>query len=380
MVSHDRQLCSRLTRELACLMHITLTTGLLAEAYRHLQDQGADLIFVDIREDRASYHKLVPRIRFTRPGTRVFLISDTRDAETILAGFRSGAADFISSQISGPRLVAAVKNALARARTGAGMGEVFTLFSLKGGLGVTTAAMNLADQVCTLTRDKVLLLDLNLFMGDITSYLDIAPGFTPYDLAGDLARMDDELLFSSLFRHPRGFYVLTTPEEINDSDQITSKDIEEMMELFRQEFDYIIVDAPHDFSERTLRVIRVTDRLLVLAQQSIPSARSVQKIMEFLGDIDFPADRIRLVVNRHLRKSELRKSDLEQIFRQKIAFCIDNDYPLLMRAAHKGATIAQVSAGSRISRQMAKMAADLSGMTLEQGPPWKRWAARIKGK
>ena len=75
-------------------------------------------------------------------------------------------------------------------------------------MGVTTVALNLAGHLFDLTRDKVLLLDLNLFMGDVASYLNMEPAYTPYDLMRDVDRMDENLMFSSVTRHTSGFYVM----------------------------------------------------------------------------------------------------------------------------------------------------------------------------
>ena len=295
-----------------------------------------------------------------------------------MEGFRAGALDFID--ISAPKdqaIARQVKAALDRERGGAAPGELISLFSLKGGMGLTTVAINLADQIVRASGDKVLLLDLNLFTGDIATYLDIRPQYSPYDLAADFDRMDAELLFSSLFRHDQGFYILTASEEINDSDSITTQDLTAMVSLLKTHFDYVVADLPHDFSRRTLALMDQVDTLMVLAQQHLPSVKSVQKILEFLEEIRFDPEKISLVLNRHLKSGGLARTDLEVSFGKTIDHIIGNDYPACIKAANVGATLGQTGPRAGITEQMARMARSLTGTQIQAPTGLKALFSRV---
>ena len=350
----------------------------LSDGYQFLRKHKPSMVFMDITIDPEDCMKIIGLMLKKEPDTMVFLIDDGKDPDIILEGFRTGATDFLIPGFTGEDVAACVKKGLERSSGRVQQAEVFTVFSLKGGLGVTALAINLADHIYDITKDKVLLLDLNLFMGDITSYLDIAPSFTLYDLVGDMDRMDSQLLFSSFFRHERGFFVLTTLEEINDSDSISGQDIFDMISLLKKYFDYIVVDSPHDFSERTLKLLSCTDRLLVMVQQSIPSAKSVQKTIEFLNEIDFKPDGLNIVLNRHLKKNEFKIPDLERILSWQISFVLENNYPLFIQTANKGTTLNSIAKGSRINQQIHQMAASLTGIKPVPGKNWKNLL--FKGK
>ncbi len=334
----------------------------LDQAHDFLANHSPDLVFLALSRDRDRAMALAARIRKKQPKALIFMVTRERDPELILTGFRHGAADFISPETTGSQAASRVREALSRVLGQSRQAEVFTLFSLKGGAGVTSLAINLADQIHRLARDKVLVLDLNLFMGDMASYLNFSPGFTPFDLIGEIKRMDRQLLFSSIFRHEAGIHILTTPEEIHDADSVTGQEVVEMMTVLKDHFDYIVVDAPHDFSDRTLKLFSMTDRLLVLAQQSLASAKSVQKVVDFLDDIDFNPDRLDIILNRHLRKSQFRPAELEHVFGRPAAHLIENDYALLLKAANKGKLLGELAPHARITRQMAKAASALTGI------------------
>lgn len=343
----------------------------LSRAVPALADMKPDLIFLDLTQNREQGIPALQKIVNQVPGARVFLLDPGTDPETILEGFRNGAADFIPPESGGPQILTLVRKALSRFEGKSHKGKVLTLFSLKGGQGVTSLALNLADQIRDLTKARVLLLDLNLFMGDITAYLDIAPDFTPFELAADMARMDEDLLFSSLFLHGSGLYILTTREEINDAEAVTDRDVSAMIEFLRDHFDFIVVDASHEFSRQTLEALVHTDILLTLAIQSIPSAKSVKRTLDFLRDIDFGPDALRIVLNRYLKKNEFTKADLERIFVRDISFVLDNDYRLMNRAAGKATFLRKAGSGDRLTRQIRAMAGSLAGVDPQAVTGWK---------
>ena len=51
--------------------------------------------------------------------------------------------------------------------------KIITVYSNKGGIGKTTIAVNLAAELAKVTKDKVALVDLNLQLGDISTFLNL---------------------------------------------------------------------------------------------------------------------------------------------------------------------------------------------------------------
>ncbi|MCG8551249.1 MAG: AAA family ATPase [Desulfobacterales bacterium] len=330
-----------------------------------------DLVFLDITRDNSSGIQALKQIIATLPQAKVFLIDPGTTPRTIIEGFRNGAADIIIPGATGKEIRTRVRQVLSRTEGDIHQGRVLTLFSLKGGVGVTTLALNLADSIREATHSTVLFLDLNLFMGDVTAYLDIAPDFTPFELLEDLDRMDKDLLFSSLFRHESGLYIMTARDEINDADGVSGRDVARMILFLQDHFDYIVVDASHQFSRQTLEAIGASDILLALVIQSIPSAKGVGKTLEFLQDIDFKPEALKVVLNRHVKRSEFQKPDLERLFNQKISFVLDNDTAVMNKAVGKGAFLRQSAPNARLTGQIRQMAAGLTGTAPAGAPGWK---------
>lgn len=368
----DTQMADTIRTGIAPLAGVAAVLPEASGAMGLLADLKPDLIFLDITRDRSAGIQALKQVVCALDQARVFLIDPGTHPKTILEGFRNGACDIIVPESNGRQILSRVRQALLRIDDSLHQGRVLTLFSLKGGVGVTSLSLNLADLIREATGSKVLFLDLNLFIGDVTAYLDIAPDFTPFELVQDLERMDRDLLFSSLFCHESGLYILTARDEINDADAVTGKDVARMIRFLQDHFDYIVVDACHQFSQQTLDAISCSDMLLALVIQSVPSAKGVQKTLEFLRDIDFKPETLKIVLNRYLKRSEFQKPDLERVFNQEISFVLDNDTAVMTKAVGKGVFLRQAAPGAKLTRQIRHMAASLTGTTLVRTAGWKK--------
>lgn len=363
IVSGDEEFSDLLDEEVRAVVDVVDRLADNESAYYAIKDLKPGAVFVHLTNGNEAGLTLAGRITRTLPGTSVFLVSPEKDPDQILEALRLGAADYLVFPDGKDKILPAVRRALGRAEAGGKIGELFAFFSLKGGQGLTALAINLADQLQTLTAEKVLLADLNLYMGDVNTCLNLQSAYTPFDLLNDLERMDDNLLFSSLTRHPNGFYVLTAPEEISDADQISGEDITRMFGLLKKHLDYIIVDLPHDFSERTLAAIEEADRLLLVAQQSLPVIKSVQRTLQLFRELNYPENKVKIILNRYLKKSELSPDDLAHVFNQPVFSVISNDYRALTETVNKGRTIGQAHGVARINDDIAELAGRLAGIS-----------------
>ena len=134
------------------------------------------IVFVDISEKNSAVLNKVKEIKlFT---SKIIITSTDYSTDTIINAMRLGAKEFLPKPI--------LKNDLIRVVTLLHQGETYeevsaskiiTIYSNKGGIGKTTIATNLAVELAKATSDKVALIDLNLQLGDISTFLNLTPTF-----------------------------------------------------------------------------------------------------------------------------------------------------------------------------------------------------------
>lgn len=347
-------------------------------AHTAVKEAPPALVFVNLADDPGTGLNLVGRLVKAASTSLVFPVASNKAPDLILEAFRLGAADFLVWPGDAGEALAAVRRALAKKSSGRHAGEVYAVFSGKGGQGVTSIALNLADHIQQLSGERVLLCDLNLYAGEIGMRLELTSPYTPFDLQRDLRRLDQDLLFSSLPRHERGFYILSGPDEVSDADQIGGEEVTRMLQALSGHMDFLIVDLPHDFSPQTLAVLEASDKILLVFQQDLSAVKNTLRVLQFFRELGYGRDRIQLILNRYLKNGDLGVEDFAKIFLQSVYGTLGNDYRTLLEGINSAKTVDMVDGNSLFNRNIRELAARLTGIaTLDaNGPWWKRAVAR----
>jgi len=82
------------------------------------------------------------------------------------------------------------------------------VYAIKGGLGVTTLATNLAASLAQTAPDAVVAVDLDLRLGSVSTLLNLRPMYSALDAFGQSGRLDEAFLRGLLARHRSGLHVL----------------------------------------------------------------------------------------------------------------------------------------------------------------------------
>jgi len=365
--SSDPASGDRLAQAIESAVHRVVLIDTPEKLLSRVDNGSPDAVLVDLTRESQTGLSLTRQLRRSQPNLSILAVARYKDPDLILAAVRAGMSDFLVLEENGAELCGDLQRALDRAAGSRRTGDLIAVYSLKGGQGVTTVAVNLADQLQALTGRKVLLADLNLYRGDAAAFLDQPCTFTPFELVRDLARMDSHLLFSSLIRHKNRFYLLGTADDIGDADQITPEDLRAMVDLLRQHFDTIVLDLPSDCSPKTIEVLEAADRIVLVAQQTVPEVKNLQSVLEFFREIHPNDDRLGMVINRYDPSSDLTAPDLSDLLGCPVIATISSDYRSLARAIDQGKTIATAAPQKRINRDFKRLAARMNGMDTDDG-------------
>ena len=102
------------------------------------------------------------------------------------------------------------------------LGQVYTVFSTKGGVGKTFVSINLAASLAKNPEKRVVLVDLDLDFGNAALALNLYPKFTITDVIDDIRHMDSDLIESYLIPHESGIKVLPANLQPNMNDFINA--------------------------------------------------------------------------------------------------------------------------------------------------------------
>lgn len=211
---------------------------------------------------------------------------------------------------SAPVPVPAIEPQVMVSRT-PGQGKVITVFSLKGGVGTSTIAVNLAVCLRRLSNDATALVDLCLESGALNILLDILPTSTLDELIAVNGNMTAEVVTQYMVGHKSGVSLLSAPPSPERAELIDGAGLRKVMGFLREQFDYVVVDTASTFAEHTLMALEMADHIILPFVGDISSVRATTTALDIFQALNIPEGRVVLVFNEVFPKMGLSRKHAE---------------------------------------------------------------------
>ena len=251
------------------------------EGLNRIQDTKPDIVILDKVMPDIDGFEVARRLRREPDFAHVPIVILTGASQLgdKLDAFNAGADDYLTKPFEVDELAARLAALLRRAEAfkaaqTQGLEVVDTarliaVHSLRGGIGSSSLALNLAYGLTNLWRTPTLLMDMVLSAGQIALMLNEAIKRSWSDLtAFDSANFDMEALEGILNQHRSGLHFIAAPKDPIDAEEVSSDLIKRATSLLKPRYEYIIADLPHDFSDISLDTLDAADViLLVLAPE-----------------------------------------------------------------------------------------------------------------
>jgi pilus assembly protein CpaE len=327
------------------------------EVYDALKSRSGPVVaVVDINRDPERAFTVAEQIKLKLSNVRLVMTAPTGAPDTILRAMRSGAEEFLTQPFNWVEVLKSIdsirKKIDVHSSKGAERGHIIAVSSNKGGVGSTTAATNLS--ACLVAQGKsVCLVDLVLQFGSVTSFLNIDASYTILDLVKNLKRIDPLFLDGSLVKHASGIRVLAEPFYAEDSRRITPADIDEILDVLSQSFDFVVVDTPKEFDDMLALVLDKANFILFITEMDVPSLKSAHRALELFGRMGIYEKKIRLVLNRYVKSKLMTLESVEKALGVKVFWTLPNNYPVAIAAVNQGLSIQECDAKSDIAKSYA---------------------------
>jgi pilus assembly protein CpaE len=331
---------------------------------------GALIAVIDINQDPERAFSVAEQIKLRLPTVRLVMTSPTGNPETILRSMRSGAEEFLTQPFNWAEVLKSLetirKKTDVHATKSVERGHIIAVSSNKGGVGSTTAATNLA--ACLVAQNKsVCLVDLVLQFGSVTSFLNIDASYTILDLVKNLKRIDPLFLDGSLVKHASGIRVLAEPFYAEDARRITPADIDEILDVLAQSFDFVVVDTPKEFDDMLALVLDKANLILFITEMDVPSLKSAHRALELFERMGIYDKKIRLILNRYVKSKLMTLESVEKALGVKVFWTLPNNYPVAIAAVNQGLSIQECDARSDIAKSYLGLTEAMLGAFMFSG-------------
>lgn len=303
------------------------------------------------------------------PGTGIIMMEESLQEETMHNALFAGAKDVLIKPIEPEKLMNAIyrihqlqekkvalqQEAPQKKVRKSELGQVYTVFSTKGGVGKTFVSINLAASLAKNQEKRVVLVDLDLDFGNAALALNLYPKFTISDIVDDIRHIDSDLIESYLVPHESGIKVLPANLQQQMNEFINADHIRIIIEALRESFDYVIIDMPARFFETIMPALALADHLLVITTPEISSVRNIKALLVTLKELNFPQSKIRIILNKEDSKGDIKQKDVEATLNKKVDASIGFDYRRVMSSLNRGVPLVYEYPKNSISKHIDKM-------------------------
>lgn len=235
-----------------------------------------------------------------------------------------------------------------------------------GGVGTTSLAVNLSCSLAADPENSVVLLDLDLCLGDADVFLDTIPEYTISDVAQNINRLDLTLLKRSLTKHDTGLYLLPRPVQLEDARQITTDDLTRVLGLLKASFTHVIIDTSKGFTEMDMHALAAADQILLVTQLDLPCLRNVVRLMMSFKETNKFDDRVKIIVNRvGYDTGQISLKKAQETIGRDIFWQVPNDYRVMVEVRNNGVPLMQQAPKAAITQSVNQLAIALSGKSEE---------------
>lgn len=273
------------------------------EALKLVREHLPDLVITDVRMPELNGIELTTRLRGHHRTARVpiIMLSSMAEAKDALVGYSAGADEYLPKPFELPLLEAKVKALLSRdvadVKTHPVRGKVIVFAHAKGGVGNTSLAINVATVLASSSPGTVGLLDLDVEYGNIASFLNVHPKLYLADLGADAPAQVDDAYFDRFVTHVANIRIVVGANLPERAELVTLPAIRLAIDRLRSTCDYVLIDVPVSFTERTLMALDACDLICLITSPSLPALRATRDCLSVFEKMGLPTDRVRLILN-----------------------------------------------------------------------------------
>lgn len=353
-----------------------------------------DVMVVDMCLPGMDGAQVTETVRAQFPATAVIIVSVESRPEDFRRAIRAGARDYLVKPFSADELLAAVRAAaggavesLALPQTASG--ALTVVFFGPSGVGKSTLAVNLSAWMALRGRTTVLM-DLDLEFGVSAQLMGVQPRATIVDLCRRDGELSDETVLKALTRGASGLPALLAPPPqphlAAEVDGEGRRDpgrqyVAEIISRLRRLCDYLVVDTQSTFREATLAALDAAHVIMVVVTAEVPSLYRAGKILDILlGQLGYPAEKVRLVVNRYDPQRSIKIEQIATGMDHPVSFVIPADEPAVLAASDRGQPFILRRRRSEVVRALIKMGESLVGPAPREAPSASSQEAPAAGR
>jgi len=361
-----------------------------SEGLQKAKTTHPDLIITDVVMPDMSGYEVAKLLRRDPQFANlpILVLSAQAALQNKLSSFEAGADDYLSKPFAPEELVVRLAALLRRSELSQvpvstaqvhAESRLIAVHSLKGGTGCSSLAINLGVSLASLWKHSTILLDLNMVAGQVALMLNATLRRTWADIAQiNSGEFEWDVLESIIAKHESGVAFIAAPTFPGEAEMIHADILDACLHLLKQRYDYMLADLPHDFGDIVVHTLDMADLILVMAAPDVASLRATAAALDTYTKLNYPSEKIRLILNATFPKYGLQKDKIEAALGIPVMLVIPYASDLFVQAINYGQPIVSTKPEEPVAALLENLAFSLSMDAHKKSRPdnpseaWKR--------
>ena len=338
--------------------------------YEFLQEVIANqtaphVVVVAIDADLEKACKAIERLAQEMPDVGILAISKRDDGQAILKALRAGAKEFLTMPFGVDTLSEALrkleKTGKANFAPALGVNKkektlVISFLGSRGGVGCTSLSVNIAATLAADPHNKVVLVDLDLTLGDADIALDLMADYTLSDLVENIDKLDMTFLNRSLSKHSTGLALLPHPLNVGDATMITEEHLKRIISLLAACHTHLVLDLSKSLRPTDICALAMSDFIFLVVQLEITSIRNSIRLLSTLDADGKLGPRVKLVLNRVGMVTDITREKAVELLGRPFFWEVPNDHKVMMESRNSGTPMVKSAPVSKIQHNFSDFA------------------------
>ena len=320
------------------------------------------LIVESTAKDEAFFEELNGLADVCQPGTRVIIVGAENDINLFKTLIDQGISQYFLETVTPDELKTAIVDAFADKSLNA-KSRTIAFTGLRGGVGSSVLAHNVASELANLYDEDVIIVDLDIPFGTAALSYNLQPSQTIADAIAQAGSIDETMLIRYLENGGKNVSLLCAPGNLNSGIEITPQALETVLNIVKQMASYIVLDIPHMWTAWVQDMVVDADDTVIVGAPDLYNLRDGKNLVEFLSPNRGVEAPTRLVLNKvgELKKGELTGKDFKDVLGMDPALTIPFDSDAFTSAMNNGEMLRKVAKKSAATENVEILAKMVSG-------------------
>ncbi|MGM0560862.1 MAG: AAA family ATPase [Pseudomonadota bacterium] len=360
--SQSEELIKGLVQQLL-IPQASIQRGDISVAISQLEEtRSPQLLIVDLSESNMPLQDINALADVCEPGVKVIAIGEQNDVGLFRDLVRAGVSDYLVKPLNSSLLQTAVVSSeeALDTRIGSKNARMSVFMGVRGGVGTSTLAANIAYHFSSDFKRRTSLLDLDLQTGVSSLLLDSDPVSGLLEALDDPRRTDSLVVERLASKVDEKLLVFGSETPLERPISSGFRGMEVFLQEVRQQCHFVVADLPRHLLSPAVQMVRSASTIVLVTDLTLAGLRDTARYVQALGALQCPGE-VLVVANKapDSRNTRFKESEIREQLGRDIDFTVSLDSKAFQDAELKGEPL--VSGSHAASRQIKAIAERVSG-------------------